>query len=92
MCSVCNYTTDRSNNLKKHFLIHTGQPNLKTNTRMRGSKIHVCSECSYATVRKADLWKHMVVHSGFRPFQCQMCLKSFKRKDHLELHLRTHYQ
>ncbi|GFT42333.1 hypothetical protein NPIL_658551 [Nephila pilipes] len=60
--------------------------------RWTGNKRHACTECGYSTMRKADLWKHMVVHTGFRPFTCEICSKSFKRKDHLELHIRTHVQ
>ncbi|GFQ79332.1 hypothetical protein TNCT_31381 [Trichonephila clavata] len=84
MCSVCTYETDR-----RDLNLRINQSNSK---RWAGSKRHACTECGYSTMRKADLWKHFVVHTGFRPFTCEVCFKSFKRKDHLELHLRTHIQ
>lgn len=53
VCSLCNYSTDRSTSFKNHKLTHSKE---------RPYKCHVCS---YGFTTKQNLKRHMVVHNKF---------------------------
>lgn len=59
---------------------------------MRGKHgiINLCSFCPYSTSDLSNFKRHLLIHSGKRPFTCEICQKSFRRKEHLRGHLLTH--
>ncbi|KAH7973620.1 hypothetical protein HPB49_003091 [Dermacentor silvarum] len=49
-----------------------------------------CNICSYSTVYKQALNRHQRVHTGERPYQCELCPRTFAQKCNMKLHLRRH--
>ncbi|CAK1554487.1 unnamed protein product [Leptosia nina] len=41
-------------------------------------------------MRKADLDRHEKIHSGIKPYQCEICSKSFTQKNNMLMHYKTH--
>jgi KRAB domain-containing zinc finger protein len=48
--------------------------------------IHPCPICKKNFVEGWRLKRHMRCHSSERPFKCDLCSMTFKRKDHLHDH------
>lgn len=56
-----------------------------------GKKHYTCKECGKKFTQISSLKRHAVsAHSEVRPYQCNICEKSFARKEYLQLHLVTH--
>ena len=83
-CNFCTYKTKKRANLRRHLKIHTGE-----GPDGDKRKTENCHLCNYKTVRVADLKRHLTTHTGERPFECQLCSKSFKRREELKYHLVT---
>lgn len=49
-------------------------------------KLYKCDYCSFSTVHRQSVILHQVVHSPARPFRCDMCKYSAKRKHDLKKH------
>ena len=49
----------------------------------------VCNFC-YKLVNKKHLQVHKIAHTGEKPYQCELCNKSFSRPDKLTQHQKTH--
>ena len=56
-CTVCDYSTDFSSDLKRHMMRHTGEKPLK------------CTVCDYSTVYSSHLKIHMMKHTGEKPYK-----------------------
>uniref|UniRef100_A0A671RZR7 Zinc finger protein 653-like n=1 Tax=Sinocyclocheilus anshuiensis TaxID=1608454 RepID=A0A671RZR7_9TELE len=54
----------------------------------RKGRTKVCPHpgCGKKFYLSNHLHRHMIIHSGVRDFICETCGKSFKRKNHLEVH------
>lgn len=50
----------------------------------------VCQDCGFKAFNGDHLKRHMVKHSDNRPFECDICKKSFQRKRTLDFHKRIH--
>lgn len=78
-CQECDYKTHQHPNLVKHIkAVHQGQHDIP------------CPEstCKIKFKTKPGASKHYKeVHIALRPFSCNICGKSFKRKGHLQGHL-----
>ncbi|CAG0888162.1 unnamed protein product [Darwinula stevensoni] len=80
-CPHCNKAYMFAVNLKHHMMCHLDEDAYK------------CRVCDVAFKWKPGLLKHMeTVHSIMRPFECDICGKSFKVKYALERHLLCHEQ
>uniref|UniRef100_R7VWH9 Zinc finger protein 653 n=1 Tax=Columba livia TaxID=8932 RepID=R7VWH9_COLLI len=52
---------------------------------------HSCPlNCPQASGRSLQLRRQTLVDSGTREFPCDTCGKAFRRKNHLDVHRRTH--
>ncbi|GIZ02126.1 hypothetical protein CEXT_484451 [Caerostris extrusa] len=65
-CPSCDYTSFRSDVMKKHIRLHTGEEPYKCTFCMKGFK------------QKCNLNSHMRIHTGDRPFSCPICGKNFR--------------
>lgn len=61
-----------------------------SNSTPRKRSLYSCSFCDKQFISPADIVRHTRVHTGERPFQCDVCFKSFKIKHHLRSHMKTH--
>ncbi|GFX32789.1 hypothetical protein TNCV_889271 [Trichonephila clavipes] len=52
--------------------------------------VYSCSSCAYRTPRKDNLQRHTRIHTGERPFQCDICHRSFNQKSSLTTHYGIH--
>ncbi|XP_061389907.1 zinc finger protein 91-like [Musca vetustissima] len=57
-------------------------------TRNPSTNLFHCDMCSLQFKLLRNIKRHMLTHTDLRPFQCEFCEKSFKRKDILQKHLR----
>lgn len=89
-CSICNYETDSAHLFKRHLRQHPEvSDQLKTNAPKNVS--FSCELCAYVTKRKEHFLRHCNdVHNNVRPYLCDHCGSSFKRKDALAQHKTTH--
>lgn len=53
-------------------------------------KTHCCTECGKRFKKRGHLLQHGVIHSGVRPFSCQICQRSFNRRESLTRHEKIH--
>ncbi|PRD28125.1 UNVERIFIED_CONTAM: Ras-responsive element-binding protein 1 [Trichonephila clavipes] len=50
-------------------------------------KMHRCNICLYTTSKTTNLRRHLLIHSREKPFQCDVCSKSFTQKQTLHRHI-----
>jgi len=48
-----------------------------------------CEECGKAFITPSKLQRHSYSHSGLRPFQCNICAKSFSQSANLKTHIKN---
>jgi uncharacterized Zn-finger protein len=48
-----------------------------------------CEECGKAFITPSKLQRHSYSHSGIRPFQCNICAKSFSQSANLKTHMKN---
>ncbi|XP_004715278.1 transcription factor IIIA [Echinops telfairi] len=101
----CEKTFKKHQQLKAHQCQHTGEPLFRCNhegcgkhfaspSRLkRHEKVHggyLCQKgCSFVAKTWTELLKH-VRESHPEEIRCEICQKTFKRKDHLKQHTKTH--
>ncbi|CAH8627575.1 unnamed protein product [Schistosoma rodhaini] len=73
----CTKAYYKRSHLNEHYHLHTG------------AKPHLCNQpgCNARFTRADQLSRHRRAHTGERNFHCNVCLKRFKRSDHLKVHL-----
>lgn len=62
MCSYCPYSTYKTDHLKNHMFIHTGE------------KPYVCKICTRGFVQKPHLQKHLLTHSKYHQLWHLKCI------------------
>ena len=77
-CSLCDFKSNRSDDLKRHMLTHTGE------------KPHKCDICNYSAKWKSSLVTHRQTHTGEKPHKCDICSYSARSKSSLMTHKQTH--
>lgn len=53
------------------------------------ARVFCCNICKYKSHRPKDLYSHMVIHTGDRPYQCQICMKTYTQQASLQGHQET---
>ena len=48
-----------------------------------------CGFCRLKCISASSLEKHMRTHTGERPHKCEVCLKTFVQKSHVNYHMKT---
>lgn len=80
LCDICGATFKSKPQLSKHTSTHV-------------ERAHKCDECGAQFLKREHLRRHIITrHSNDKPYVCQIagCDKSFKRKDKLQEHYRSH--
>lgn len=78
-CHVCLKYLSSSSSLKVHVKTHTSEKAFK------------CEHCSLAFNQKVHLNDHILSHhTTMRPFNCQLCNKTYVSKSVLKKHLKKH--
>lgn len=79
-CNECQYNTTKIYHFERHLLVH--------NRDLKGLlQVYHCEQCPYKTHRKEHFLRHRDnVHIRHRPYQCNMCSRSYKREDALQQH------
>ncbi|XP_043237205.1 zinc finger protein 184-like [Amphibalanus amphitrite] len=105
-CEWCQYSTDKSRDMKHHRRTHTGErphrcdictarfilrSHLTTHMRTHtGERPYGCSICKARFTERSTLTKHMRTHTGERPHGCSICTARFTQRSHLNRHMLTH--
>jgi len=74
---ACGRTFDRSNLLKRHLKLHSGEARF------------VCDVCKKSFESGSKLEDHYRRHTGERPFQCHVCGNKFRYKGDRTKHLKN---
>lgn len=77
----------------KHFTLISGlNRHIKEQHQTSKAKSFICAICLKGFHRRSHLDSHKVIHSDARPFRCDSCQYSCKRKDILQSHIRKQHK
>ena len=73
-CGYCEYCSDRTDSVKVHERLHTGEAPFK------------CNHCGKCFKQNTALVVHIRNHTGEKPYQCIICSDKFTQATHLVTH------
>lgn len=62
----------------------------KRNQEKKIDGLYHCKFCNYSNKRLNSVKVHRMIHTGERPFLCDVCSATFRQKEHLIKHKKTH--
>ncbi|XP_075155941.1 uncharacterized protein LOC142229282 [Haematobia irritans] len=78
VCETCGKSYVTAENLRTHRLKHT-------------DLVFNCDQCSQQFANPKTLWQHVnSIHVSEPRFKCEICMKPFRRKHHLQYHMKLH--
>ena len=75
----CKYCNEEMNDLVR-YLQHT----------LTVHNAYICHQCGKSFTTKSSLLRHRPIHTGLRRFACNICKKTFYRKDKCKSHIKRH--
>ncbi|EAA43874.4 AGAP008232-PA, partial [Anopheles gambiae str. PEST] len=78
-CENCPKVFTDPSNLQRHIRTHHV-----------GARSHACPECGKTFATSSGLKQHTHIHSSVKPFQCEVCFKSYTQFSNLCRHRRMH--
>ena len=80
-CNLCFSVFNWKKNLNRHIKINHGE---------LGPHPFPCLQCDHKTTDKSNLNKHIKNKHGKAEYKCDICNKTFNRKDNMMKHKKTH--
>nr|XP_042899200.1 oocyte zinc finger protein XlCOF15-like [Parasteatoda tepidariorum] len=85
VCDVCQKTFSRDDKLKSHYMsMHSESLSLRL--PLKDKQPFACLMCPYVSQYKSTFMRHLLKHTGEKPFVCDVCQKTFSRRDKLTSH------
>ncbi|XP_046382752.1 zinc finger protein 585A-like [Ischnura elegans] len=82
-CEICGEVFENTPLLVEHQKVHAKEGNIPPSDHPEFPKCHICGK---QFLRIMQLRHHLPLHSEERPFQCNLCDKSYRRKKDLAKH------
>ena len=104
-CSLCTKRFVTKQYLESHTRMHTNErpfscpdcgktykhkAQLIIHRRIHSGERFYCRHCNKGFIAKCDMEKHETVHFDVKPYKCDTCGASFKRKGTLRAHMPVH--
>ena len=85
-CSVCNYRTSYSSNLKKHEVKHKREAEMQLQETIKKELLFSCEVCDFTSATFENLLQHKKLHTE-ELFKCNHCEFSTSSNEKLQDHI-----